>query len=313
MPSVIFLIQGCDRGFTFTRFILKKSLIPGKFLSSGNKFRCLMNSPIVRLQFYAIILALVLTSGIVGFIIIEGLSPLDSIYLTIATIATVGYGDITAKTSAGKVLAMFVILGGVGSFIFVAANSIELTLGRKEANERKRKVNMIVGVFFSEVGVPLIRNLKGAVKGDEALNKSLLVQPEWSEREFQDAKNNLKNCNFEIDINNVNLSEVHQLLREKRTLMVQLLQHPVLFEHEEFTDLLNAVFHLEEELSAREDFINLPESDLNHLAADTKRVVSLIVIQWLEYMLHLKANYPYLFSLAVRTNPFCKVSSPVVL
>ena len=56
--------------------------------------------------------------------------------------------------------------------------------------------------------------------------------------------------------------EIHQLLRGKRTLLVQLLQHPVLFEHEAFTDLLNAVFHLEEELSARENFEELPESDL---------------------------------------------------
>jgi voltage-gated potassium channel len=271
-----------------------------------------MSSPALRLRFYILLLALVLTTGIVGFIIIEGLSPLDSIYLTIVTISTVGYGDITAKTDAGKVLGIFVILAGAGTFIFVAANLIELTLGRKEAVERTRKVNMIVGVFFSEAGIPLIRKLKGAVNGSVALNNSLLVQPEWSERDFLDAKTRLGTLNLEIDIHKVDLMEIHQLLGGKRTLFVQLLQHPVLFEHEMFTDLLNAVFHLEEELSAREDFGHLPESDLNHLAGDTKRVVSLIVIQWLDYMLHLKNNYPYLFSLAVRTNPFSDASSPVV-
>jgi voltage-gated potassium channel len=263
-------------------------------------------------RYYIIILALVLTTGVVGFILIEGLSPLDSIYLTIITISTVGYGDITAKTDAGKILEIFVIIAGVGTFIFVIANSIELTLGRKEAMAKKKKVNMIVGVFFSEAGVPLIRKLKGAVTFSEALNSALLVQPAWSEKEFSDAKTRLGSLNFEIDIQRVDLSEIHQLLRGKRTLLVQLLQHPVLFEHEAFTDLLNAVFHLEEELSARENFGDLPETDLNHLAGDTKRVVSLIVIQWLDYMLHLKTNYPYLFSLAVRTNPFDATSSAVV-
>jgi hypothetical protein len=271
-----------------------------------------MSSPVVRLKFYIVLLALILTTGVAGFIILEGLSPLDSIYFTIVTISTVGYGDITARTDAGKVLGIFVILAGVGSFIFVAANSIELTLGRKEAIERTRKVNMIVGVFFSEAGTPLIRKLKGAVTGSDALNNSLLVQPEWSERDFLDAKTHLGTLDLKIDIHKVDLLEVHQLLRGKRTLFVQLLQHPVLFEHESFTDLLNAVFHLEEELSAREDLGQLPESDLNHLAGDTIRVVSLIVIQWLDYMLHLKTNYPYLFSLAVRTNPFSNSSSPVV-
>jgi len=271
-----------------------------------------MSSPVLRLRFYIILLALVITTGVLGFIILEGLSPLDSIYLTIVTISTVGYGDITAKTDAGKILGMFVILAGVGSFIFVAANSIELTLGRKEAAARNKKVNMIVGVFFSETGVPLIRKLSGAVSGCDVLSASLLVQPGWSEGDFLDAKKRLGNQNFEIEIHSVDLPGVHQLLRENRTLLVQLLQHPVLFEHETFTDLLNAVFHLEEELAAREGFGELPESDLNHLAGDTKRVMSLIVIQWLDYMLHLETHYPYLFSLAVRTNPFCTTSSPVV-
>jgi voltage-gated potassium channel len=271
-----------------------------------------MGSPVLRLKFYIILLALVLTTGVVGFIYLEGLSPLDSIYLTIVTISTVGYGDVTAKTDAGKVLGMFVILAGVGSFIFVAANSIEFTLGRKEAIERSKKVNMIVGVFFSEAGIPLIRKLKNSINGSEALNSTLLVQPEWTERDFLDAKERVGILDFEIDIHKVDLTEIHRLLGGKRTLFVQLLQHPVLFEHEAFTDLLNAVFHLEEELSARENFEGLPETDLSHLAGDMKRVVSQIVIQWLDYMLHLKTNYPYLFSLAVRTNPFSTTSSPVV-
>ena len=264
------------------------------------------------LKFYIVLLALVVITGVVGFIYFEGLSPLDSVYLTIVTISTVGYGDITAKTDAGKILGIFVILAGVGSFIFVAANLIELTLGRKEAIARNRKVNMIVGVFFSEAGIPLIRKLKSAISGNDALNKSLHIQPGWSESDFLDAKINLENFSYEIDIHKIDLAEVHQLLRGKRTLLVQLLQHPVLFEHEAFTDLLNSVFHLEEELSARDDFEQLPESDLNHLAVDTKRVVSFIVIQWLDYMRHLQKNYPYLFSLAVRTNPFNNTGSAVV-
>jgi hypothetical protein len=271
-----------------------------------------MSSPVLRLKFYILLLALVLIAGVVGFIILEGLSPLDSIYLTIVTISTVGYGDITAKTDAGKILGIFVILAGVGSFVFVAANSIELTFQRKEAVARNKKVNMIVGVFFSEAGIPLIRKVRGAIKSSDELTGSLLIQPEWSDQDFFDAKTRIRTFNFEIDIHMVDLEDVHLLLSGKRSLLVQLLQHPVLFEHEAFTDLLNAVFHLEEELSARENFGLLPESDFIHLGSDTKRVVSLIVLQWLDYMLHLKKNYPYLFSLAVRTNPFNHECSAVV-
>jgi len=38
----------------------------------------------------------------------------------------------------------------------------------------------------------------------------------------------------------------------------------------------------------------------------------LLVHQWLDYMKHLKDNYPYLFSLAMRANPFDQDASPIV-
>jgi hypothetical protein len=56
----------------------------------------------------------------------------------------------------------------------------------------------------------------------------------------------------------------------------------------------------------------LPETDLNHLANDIKRVYVLLTGQWVGYMRYLKRSYPYLFSLALRTNPFSEEISPVV-
>ena len=85
-----------------------------------------------------------------------------------------------------------------------------------------------------------------------------------------------------------------------------------MLEHESFTQLLRAVFHLTEELESRGKMTGLPESDYAHLAGDMKRVYILIVREWLDYMEHLKTNYPYLFSLAMRTNPFDRDASPVV-
>jgi hypothetical protein len=38
----------------------------------------------------------------------------------------------------------------------------------------------------------------------------------------------------------------------------------------------------------------------------------MLVHQWLDYMRHLKKDYPYLFSLAMRTNPFDQEATPVV-
>jgi hypothetical protein len=68
----------------------------------------------------------------------------------------------------------------------------------------------------------------------------------------------------------------------ERDFLVRLLENPILLEHESFTELLRAVFHLTEELAAREDLGNLPDSDYKHLAGDIKRAYVLLVHQWLD-------------------------------
>jgi len=83
-------------------------------------------------------------------------------------------------------------------------------------------------------------------------------------------------------------------------------------EHERFTDLLWAIFHLGEELSARESLEGLPESDLEHLAGDSTRVYSQLASQWIAYAQHLKADYPFLFSLLARTHPLQEQPSAVI-
>ncbi|MEI6727941.1 MAG: hypothetical protein WCN81_17205, partial [Actinomycetes bacterium] len=79
-----------------------------------------------------------------------------------------------------------------------------------------------------------------------------------------------------------------------------------------FTDLLWAVTHVAEELHARGDFEHLPDPDRAHLAVDVKRAYTLLGIQWLDYLRHLQTQYPFLFSLAVRTNPLDPAASAVV-
>lgn len=90
------------------------------------------------------------------------------------------------------------------------------------------------------------------------------------------------------------------------------MENPNLLEHESFTDLLWSVFHLTEELEARNEIKNLPSLDTDHIVNDSKRVYVLLLREWLSYMEHLKNDYPYLFSLAARTNPFNPNASVIV-
>ena len=68
----------------------------------------------------------VMVLGTLGFMFVEKIPLTDALYFSIVTIATVGYGDIHPATQAGKVLAIFMIVLGVGTFLGVVANATEM-------------------------------------------------------------------------------------------------------------------------------------------------------------------------------------------
>ena len=80
-----------------------------------------MNNLGLRLRMYLIILVIIITVGTFGFMAAEGLTIADAFYFSIVTVATVGYGDISPVTAAGKILSVFLIITGVGTFLGVVA------------------------------------------------------------------------------------------------------------------------------------------------------------------------------------------------
>lgn len=206
----------------------------------------------------------------------------------------------------------------VGDIAFVPIEVLLVTLiihqliDRRDKQNKLEKLNMVIGTFFSEVGTILLTHFSDYDPGLDEIREGLIVTGEWSEQDFSSADKHLRNYPFGIDPAKTDLLQMRDLLVAKRDLMVRLLENPVLLEHESFTELLRAVFHLTEELDSRTDIDLLPDTDLEHLAGDMHRAYVLLVHSWLDYMKHLKGNYPYLFSLAMRTNPFDQDASPVV-
>jgi hypothetical protein len=265
-----------------------------------------------RFLFFLVILFLCMVAGTVGFMVTEGLSLGDAFYFSIITIATVGYGDISPASAAGRALAIVLIIMGVGAFMGVFANATEMMLNRREQRERLEKVNMVIGVFFSEIGTDLLALFSDADPNLGTFRDTFLIDGKWDEGDFQRVRSGLKQHKHEVDLAQIDLDALSARLVEERDFLVRLLENPVLLEHESFTSLLWAVFHLAEELAHREDKSALPDSDRLHLAGDAKRAYGLLVAEWLDYMEHLKGKYPYLFSLALRTNPFDRTASPIV-
>jgi len=265
-----------------------------------------------RLTINLMIFFAVVIFGTLVFIYLENRSFIDAFYYVIVTIATVGYGDVHPITTAGKVFAILLIIAGVGTFLGVIANGTEIMLSRREKLILMKKLNMVIGVFFSEVGTKLIRIFVDSDPNSEEIRKGLNITETWTHQDFQNVSEHLKKFQYDIEISKSEFGSLKEFLLMRRDFLVRLLENPSLLEHESFTNLLRAVFHLTEELAYREDPNQLPQSDRRHIAGDMIRAYHLLVQEWVDYMEYLKVNYPYLFSLAMRTNPFDRQASPIV-
>jgi hypothetical protein len=254
----------------------------------------------------------VMALGTVGFMVAEDLSLEDAFYFSIVTITTVGYGDIHPASAAGKWLTIILIVTGVGTFLGVVASATEMMLNKREKEIRLQKLQMVIGAFFSEVGTKLLELFSEFDPDLDKIREHLTVKAAWKEEDFLRVHRVLENHEYGVDGQKIDLGGLRSFLLKKRDFLLRLLENPTLLEHESFTELLRAVFHLTEELAYRTDVVQLVDTDRTHLVGDTKRAYGLLVGQWLGYMEYLKVHYPYLYSLAVRTNPFNRESSPVV-
>jgi hypothetical protein len=267
---------------------------------------------VVRLKFFVVALALLILAWSLAFMAVERRSFVDAIYYTFITVTTVGYGDIHPESTAGKMMAILIILSGTGMFGGLVASLTEFLLNRRERRMRLEKLNMVIGAFYSEVGTTLLVYFSDFDSRLEQIKSDLVVKGDWTEAQFRGVAERIRGYDYQVDAAQVDFEHLRAFLTERRGFLLRLLENPMLMEHELFTDLLLAVFHLTEELTHRKKVTDLPAADQAHLAGDVKRIYGLLVHQWLDYLHYLKTNYPYLFSLAIRTNPFDEKASPVV-
>jgi hypothetical protein len=195
--------------------------------------------------------------------------------------------------------------------VFIVVIVIERILTRREKQAILYKLNMVIGAFFSEIGNYLLADLIQNFDNREEISRNLGLTRDWNAKEFKQASAYAHNLKIDLDIRKIDLEKLKTYLSQKRIYLLTLLENPNLLEHDRFTDLLWATTHLDEELEARPSLKNLPEADLEHLTIDIERMYDHLASEWLDYVQHLKANYPFLYSLVLRTHPFQEKPSPV--
>jgi voltage-gated potassium channel len=87
------------------------------------------------------LIVLIIAVGVVGLMVIEGWSFLDSLFMTVITISTVGYREVHPLSNEGKVLIILLIFVGVGTFVYIISSIVEYLIeGRLAGVIGRRKM-----------------------------------------------------------------------------------------------------------------------------------------------------------------------------
>lgn len=215
------------------------------------------------------------------------------------------------KTPRDTFFYLFQDLAFVPIQVLLVTLIINQLLTIREKRNLLKKLNMVIGIFFNEVGTHLLKQFYLFEPQAETIKKNLIIESNWSGRQFSSKSKTFKEFNYQIVIEESALLELKTFLLEKRPFLLRLLENPNLLEHDSFTDLLLAVFHVADELSCRQSLNHLPNNDRLHLAGDIKRAFGSLISEWLDYLKYLKEDYPYLYSLEIRKNPFDPEASAI--
>lgn len=190
--------------------------------------------------------------------------------------------------------------------VIIVTVMIEQIVKTKERQANLKKISVVIGAFFTETGVKAISNMACFNSNFKEISEKLSIESGWKDKDFSRAVKDFKEFEVIIDSTSGDLNELKEFIYRNKQNILSMFENPTLLEHNSFTDMLWALYHIYDELSYREDLSNIPNEDLVHLAADIKRCYKQMIVEWIYYMSHLKREYPFLYSLAVRKNPFTK-------
>lgn len=138
-------------------------------MSSTPHFPRLSKSARQRMSYALVALVALVAIGTLGFILIDHLSPLESLYLTVMTVTTVGYGDVHPKSSPGQAFATVFMLVSVATVGFLLSTAIQALVQSEIVaaygqRRRTREINKLRNHFIicgaGRVGSRIIRDLQ---------------------------------------------------------------------------------------------------------------------------------------------------------
>ncbi len=145
-----------------------------------------------KIRYALFALAAAVAFGTVGFHFVEGWTLSDSLYVTVQTLTTVGYGDVTPRSGTGRLFAIVVMLIGAGGVALAVSTIVQSvvkwelvsTFGQRRLTRKMSKLRdhyIICG--SGRVGSHLIRDLLAANESFVVIESDQQRASEFSQRD----------------------------------------------------------------------------------------------------------------------------------
>lgn len=121
-----------------------------------------------ELAFGALALAILLSAGTTGYVLLEGWSPMDSFYMTFITLTTIGFSEVRPLDAPGQIFTIVLAFVGIGTFATIASRAVQLLVANASLRERamQRRIDKLrdhyVVVGYGRIGQRITRDLTAA-------------------------------------------------------------------------------------------------------------------------------------------------------
>ncbi len=128
----------------------------------------------------------ILLLGTAGYMIIEGWDLIDSMYMTVITLTTVGFGEVHKISNLGRLFTIVLIFFGAGFFVYIAGTVVQFMvegrineiLGRRRLDKKiNRLTNHYIACGYGRIGRVLCQNLSSKPVNLVVVEKSSALVP----------------------------------------------------------------------------------------------------------------------------------------
>lgn len=116
-----------------------------------------------------VLFGIILVAGTIGYVVVEGWTAFDALYMTVITLTTVGFLEVHPLGTGGRVLTMVLVVTGVATFLYVATAFAEYAIGgaltgKLRSRRMERRIGKLNGHYivcgYGRVGEQVVRDLE---------------------------------------------------------------------------------------------------------------------------------------------------------